>query len=60
MVSGENYSFSVHHYTPEMLTKAEHTVELGRTDAITWLIDGAMGPWAPIPAAPNAEKISSI
>ena len=44
MVSGENYSFSVHHYTPEMLTKAEHTVELGRTDAITWLIDGAMGP----------------
>ncbi len=44
MVSGENYSFSVHHYTPEMLTNAEHTVELGRTEEITWLIDGAMGP----------------
>ena len=44
MVSGENYSFSVHHYTPEMLTEAEHTVELGRTEQITWLIDGAMGP----------------
>ncbi len=44
MVSGENYSFSVHHYTPEMLTQAEHTVELGSTDGITWLIDGAMGP----------------
>ena len=44
LTAGDNFSFSVHHYTPEMLTEAQHTVELGRTDAVTWLIDGAMGP----------------
>ena len=44
LAAGNGFSFSVHHYTPEMLTAAQHTVELGRTDEITWLIDGAMGP----------------
>ena len=44
MAAGDNFSFSAHHYTPEMLTEAQHTVELGRTEGITWLIDGAMGP----------------
>ena len=27
-----------------MLTAAQHTIELGRTEGVTWLIDGAMGP----------------
>lgn len=44
MAAGENFSFSAHHYTPEMLTAAEHTFELGRTEEITLLLDGAMGP----------------
>ena len=44
LVSGENFSFSAHHYTPEMLTAAQHTIELGHTADVTWLIDGAMGP----------------
>ncbi|MDO5325328.1 MAG: beta-galactosidase small subunit [Clostridia bacterium] len=44
MAAGNNFSFSAHHYTPEMLTEAQHTIELGHTDEITWLIDGAMGP----------------
>ena len=44
LAAGEGFSFSAHHYTPEMLTAAQHTFELGRTDSVTWLIDGAMGP----------------
>ena len=44
MAAGNNFSFSAHHYTPEMLTEAQHTIELGHTDEITWLIDGVMGP----------------
>ena len=44
MAAGENFSFSAHHYTPEMLTAAEHTIELGPTEEITLLLDGAMGP----------------
>ena len=43
MVAGDHFSFSAHHYTPEMLTEAQHTVELGRTEDITLLLDGAMG-----------------
>ena len=44
MAAGDGFAFSAHHYTPEMLTQAEHTIELGRTDEVTLLIDGAMGP----------------
>ena len=44
LAAGDRFSFSAHHYTPEMLTKAEHTIELGRTESVTWLIDGVMGP----------------
>lgn len=44
MAAGNGFSFSAHHYTPEMLTAAQHTIELGRTEEITWLVDGAMGP----------------
>ncbi|MBE5787725.1 MAG: DUF4981 domain-containing protein [Clostridiales bacterium] len=44
MVTGDSFNFSAHHYTPEMLTQAQHTVELGRTDEITLLLDGRMGP----------------
>ena len=44
LAAGESFSFSAHHYTPEMLTAAQHTIELGRTESVTWLIDGAMGP----------------
>ena len=44
LTAGDAFSFSAHHYTPEMLTQAEHTIELGRTDSVTLLIDGAMGP----------------
>ena len=44
MVAGDPFSFSAHHYTPEMLTQANHTVELKRTEEITLLVDGAMGP----------------
>jgi len=44
MAAGNNFSFSAHHYTPEMLTAAQHTIELGRTENITLLLDGVMGP----------------
>ena len=44
LAAGEGFAFSAHHYTPEMLTQAQHTIELGRTDTVTWLIDGVMGP----------------
>ncbi|MBQ9196942.1 MAG: DUF4981 domain-containing protein [Clostridia bacterium] len=44
MISGGNFSFSAHHYTPEALTAAQHTVELAREEDITWCVDGAMGP----------------
>lgn len=44
MAAGNGFSFSAHHYTPEMLTDAQHTIELERAENITWLIDGAMGP----------------
>ena len=44
MAAGDHFSFSTHHYTPEMLTNAQHTIELDRANEITWLIDGAMGP----------------
>ena len=44
MVKGDGFSFSVHHYTPEMLTRASHTWELCHTEEITLLVDGAMGP----------------
>lgn len=44
MAAGKNFSFSAHHYTPEMLTAAQHTNELGHTDEITLLLDGVMGP----------------
>ena len=44
MVKGDDFSFSAHHYTPEMLTEAQHTYELGHTESITLLVDGAMGP----------------
>ena len=44
LAAGNSFAFSAHHYTPEMLTQAQHTIELGRTETVTWLIDGAMGP----------------
>ena len=44
LAAGDGFSFSAHHYTPEMLEAARHTVELQRAEAITWLLDGAMGP----------------
>lgn len=56
MAAGESFSFSAHHYTPEMLTAAEHTHELGRTEEITWLIDGAMGPLGTNSCGPEPEE----
>ena len=44
MAAGEQFSFSAHHYTPEALTAAQHTVELKREQDITLCLDGAMGP----------------
>ncbi len=44
MVRGNNFSFSAHRYTPEMLTQAEHTDELIPEENITLLVDGRMGP----------------
>ena len=44
MAAGDRFAFSAHHYTPEMLTQAQHTIELKKADAITLCLDGAMGP----------------
>ena len=56
MAAGENFSFSAHHYTPEMLTAAQHTHELGHTGEVTWLIDGAMGPLGTNSCGPEPEE----
>ena len=44
MAAGNGFSFSAHHYTPEALTAADHTVELRREDDVTLCLDAAMGP----------------
>ena len=56
MVKGDAFSFSAHHYTPEMLTDAQHTYELGREENITLLVDGAMGPLGSNSCGPEPEK----
>ena len=44
LAAGKGFSFSAHPYTPEQLTRAQHTFDLKPEDRITWLLDGAMGP----------------
>ena len=56
MTAGNNFSFSAHHYTPEMLTAAQHTIELGRTDEITLCLDGAMGPLGTNSCGPEPQE----
>lgn len=56
MVKGERFSFSAHHYTPEMLTSAQHTYELGRDEKITLLLDGRMGPLGSNSCGPEPEE----
>ena len=56
MAAGNNFSFSAHHYTPEMLTAAQHTIELGDTDEITVLLDGAMGPLGTNSCGPEPQE----
>lgn len=43
-VCGDGFAFSAHDYTPEALTKAEHTNELVREDITQVLLDAVMGP----------------
>ena len=56
MVKGQAFSFSAHHYTPEMLTAAQHTYELVHTDKITLLVDGAMGPLGSNSCGPEPQE----
>ncbi len=56
MVKGEDFSFSAHHYTPEMLTAARHTYELGREEKVTLLLDGRMGPLGSNSCGPEPEE----
>ncbi|MBQ4639120.1 MAG: DUF4981 domain-containing protein [Clostridia bacterium] len=56
MVKGQDFSFSVHHYTPEMLTRAQHTYELERDEDITLLVDGVMGPLGSNSCGPEPEE----
>jgi beta-galactosidase len=44
VIAGNAFAFSTHHYTPEALTKAEHTYELEDDDITQVLLDGVMGP----------------
>lgn len=44
LITGDNFAFSAHHYTPEQLTAAAHTHELAEEDLTQVLLDGAMGP----------------
>lgn len=55
LAAGEGFSFSAHHYTPEALTAAQHTIELRREEDITLLIDGAMGPLGTASCGPEPE-----
>ncbi|MEG0766740.1 MAG: glycoside hydrolase family 2 TIM barrel-domain containing protein, partial [Clostridia bacterium] len=43
-IVGDNFAFSAHSYTPEMLTAAEHTYELQDANLTQVLLNGAMGP----------------
>ncbi len=43
-VLGDRFAFSAHHYTPEALTKAEHTYELKEENLTQVLLDAKMGP----------------
>lgn len=43
-VSGTDFSFSAHHYTQELLEKAEHTYDLHDENLTEVCVDGAMGP----------------
>ncbi|MBQ9943347.1 MAG: DUF4981 domain-containing protein [Clostridia bacterium] len=60
MVKGNDFSFSAHHYTPEMLTQAQHTWELGRTENITLLVDGQMGPLGSNSCGPEPREESRL
>jgi len=44
MVSGDGFSFSAHHYAPEALAAARHTIELQQESNITLCLDAAVGP----------------
>ena len=60
MTAGESFSFSAHHYTPEALTAAQHTVELKREEDITLLVDGAMGPLGTASCGPEPEEADRL
>ncbi len=60
MVTGESFSFSAHHYTPEALTAAQHTNELRPEEAVTLLVDGAMGPLGTASCGPEPLEADRI
>ena len=60
LTAGEGFSFSAHHYTPEALTAAQHTVELAREDDVTLLVDGAMGPLGTASCGPEPEEADRL
>lgn len=43
-IAGKSFSFSAHHYTQEMLEKAEHTYDVFDQDLTEVCFDGVMGP----------------
>ena len=55
-VAGSAFSFSTHHYTPEMLTAAAHDFELKRIQEICVCIDGAMGGLGSNSCGPEPEE----
>jgi hypothetical protein len=56
MAAGDAFSFSVHDYSPEALTEAEHTIELRREENVTLCLDGAMGPLGTASCGPEPAE----
>ena len=43
-IAGDAFSFSVHHYTQELLDEAQHTYDLHDENLTEVCFDGVMGP----------------
>ena len=56
MAAGDAFSFSVHDYSPEALTEAEHTIDLRREENVTLCLDGAMGPLGTASCGPEPAE----
>lgn len=44
LITGNDFAFSAHHYTPEQLASALHNHKVPQEDFVQVLLDGAMGP----------------